>query len=126
MHTESRRYTLNDRGDEIASKPLKKEHRSIERTIHRAASRLDPNTTSVEEESTRRCLTTRAADTENEETAGREGGSAAVPISATRLQLSTPPYYNYHGGRVVVVDGSPELLSLPSWYKRCSTRGVVA
>lgn len=126
MHLESQNHNLNDRGDEIASTPAKKEYCFTERADRRAGRRLDRGTTSVEEESTERCLTTRAADTENERTAGREEGSATVSFSAAHLQLSTPPYYNYHGGRVVVVGGSLESLSLPSWYKRCSTRGVAA
>lgn len=97
MYLESQEYTLNARGNEIVSKPLKKEYCSTEKTIHRAVPRLDQDTTSNEEESTERCLPTRVKNTENEETARRGGEKHQSTLLFMFSSIFITTTVRYHG-----------------------------
>jgi hypothetical protein len=97
MYLEQREHTPNDCGDEIALKPLKTDYRSIKRIIHRAATRLDQDITSDEEESTEKCFHTRAKDTKKEETARQGRGRYHSTLLSVCSSIFITTTVRYHG-----------------------------
>lgn len=96
MHLENQEYNLNNRGGEIVSTLEKEEYCLIEGAVCRAGRRINPDTTVDEEESTRKCLTTRAANSKYEKTAGHGGGWSQFILPPTLSSIFNTTTVRYH------------------------------